>query len=152
MASTQPQHRDHGSSGEPPAQGSLQISDPLAVLRMTAMVNRVRAELGEVDLDDRGAARVIALHDGVSTELSHLVSDELRDELDRFTDPGADRAETPGTARVALGQLAGWLEGLLAGVQASTIAAVQRQRPTPGSNGGLDGPEPVGPTPTGLYL
>ncbi len=87
-------------------------------------------------------------------ELSEVLSDDLKDELERLSFP-FDGTPSDSELRVAHAQLVGWLEGLFHGLQAMMFAQQmeQRARLQQSQRMGLpEGADMPGHTGTGQYL
>ena len=97
-----------------------QVEEPARLLRIAAMIKSLLAEVREADLDEAGRRRLADVHSRALTGLRELVSDDLRDELEEVGLEGFGEELPSGPEiRVAQAQLAGWLEGLFRGIQAS---------------------------------
>lgn len=109
-----------------------EIEHPAELLRISAMAQRILYEIRDLPLDVSARQRLVDCHNGAVDELGELISDGLRDEIDRnairrlTSDPPASQAEL----HVALAQLVGWLDGLFHGIQATMLTqqlAAQQQ-------------------------
>jgi hypothetical protein len=99
------------------------VNRPGELLRLAAMTKTVLDELRRPGFDDADRSRIEALYKASLNELSGVVSDDLRDELDRLVQPLVDAPELTGPElRVAEAQLSGWLDGVIQGLQASAMA------------------------------
>lgn len=137
------------------------ISEPAKVMRIGAMIKQLLEEVRQAPLDEAGRERLAQVYDTSIRELSEALSPDLREELDRLTDP-FEQGDVPTEAelRIAQAQLVGWLEGLFHGIQAALFAQQMaarqqldqmRQPALPQSHPGQQapGPRPEGP---GVYL
>lgn len=100
--------------------GTTQVDEPARLLRIAAMVKSLLSEVREADLDGAGRERLADVHNRALQGLNELVSEDLRDELEEvgLAEFGDEIPSGP-ELRVAQAQLAGWLEGLFRGIQAS---------------------------------
>src|SRR5256885_16006818 len=112
--------QDGEEVGEDP--GSL-IQQPAKVMRIGSMIKQLLEEVRAAPLDEAGRQRLVEIHRRSITELEDGVAPELREELDRLTLPFEEgRTPSEPELRVAQAQPAGWLEGLVHGVQAALVA------------------------------
>ena len=107
----------------PEAEGedqSEKVESPAKVMRIGAMVRQLLDEVRQAPLDDASRTRLREVYETSVKELSGVLSDELREELERLHLP-FDDDDVPSDAelRIAHAQLVGWLEGLFHGIQAS---------------------------------
>lgn len=117
------------------------VTDPAAVLRLATTANQVHADLEDMTLDEKGAERLADLHDELCDRLSGLLAPDLAAELRIMVPPLTADRRTPAATKLAHGQLTGWIDGLLAGMQATSVAArLTHQAATP--------PAPAAPTRT----
>lgn len=107
------------------------IDHPTKLMRVAHMVRTMLDEVRTTDLDEAGRARLAAIHRRSIEMLKGVVSDELGQELDDVTgELSPDDVPTGSELRVVQAQLAGWLEGLFRGIQATMMsqqAAVRDQ-------------------------
>lgn len=103
-----------------------EIEHPAKLLRIAHTVRSLLDEVKTTELDEAGRRRLAEIHDRVMTSLHEIVSEDLSAELEGIT-AGAPDEDVPSAAelRIAQAQLAGWLEGLFRGIQAS-MASQQR--------------------------
>jgi hypothetical protein len=94
------------------------IEDAGRLLRVTGMVRELRAEITRIPLDQGGRERLAESHKKILRELKDFVSDDLRAEIESSSIP-MDGAPSESEMRLAQAQLAGWLEGVLAGINAT---------------------------------
>ena len=99
------------------------ISEPAKVMRIGAMIKQLLEEVRQAPLDEAGRERLAQVYDTSIRELSAALSPDLREELDRLTDP-FEQGDIPTEAelRIAQAQLVGWLEGLFHGIQTALFA------------------------------
>ena len=99
------------------------IEQPAKVMRVGAMLRGLLDEVREAPLDERSRDRLRDIYEISLQELGSALSPDLRDELQRLTQPFPE-TEVPsrGELRVAKAQLVGWLEGLIQGIQATLYA------------------------------
>lgn len=153
------------------------VERPAKVMRIGAMVKQLLDEVRSAPLDDKGRARLAAIHARSIAELKDGLAPELVAELDRITLPFRDDVPSDAELRIAQAQLVGWLEGLFHGIQTALVAqqmAAQAQLqqiralppgmrmpgqagPGSGSGGRPQGsdqvrPDGPGPSGTGQYL
>ncbi len=156
-----PQPQEQQSSERPPGPGLVpsgpqeEIDHPARLLRLASMTRAVLDEVRQVELGERGRARLAEIHRRCLQMLGEAVSENLRDELDEVALPVGDGPPSEGELRVAQAQLLGWLEGLFHGIQATIAAqqaAAQQQLAQLRRREAL--PPPEGPTEraSGLYL
>lgn len=125
-----------------------EIEHPTRLLRLAAMIRQLVDEVRELELDEQGRDHLTEIHNRSLGALRDVVSDDLTDELERLALEELD-GDPPSAAqlRIAQAQLAGWLEGLFHGIQASVASrqmaarsqAVQRAIEQGSSPGGSTG-------------
>ncbi len=127
-----------------PSEPQSEIDEPARLLRIAAMTKSMLNEVKTTDLDEAGRERLRQVHNRALEALSGLVSEDLKAELSdvalvAFEDSTPSAAEL----RIAQAQLAGWLEGLFRGIQASMAhqqlaaqAQLQQMRQQPGGGPG----------------
>lgn len=111
--------------GEPEEEGSETVQDAAKLVRLSRMLGELLGELREAELDAGTVARLRAHVEQTANEVGDALSPDLHDELKRlrslWTDEsGVSQAEL----RIEQAQLAGWLEGVLQGIQ-NALAAEQ---------------------------
>ena len=116
----------------PEAEGEEQsekVESPAKVMRIGAMVRQLLDEVRQAPLDDASRTRLREVYETSVKELSGVLSDELREELERLHLP-FDDDDVPSDAelRIAHAQLVGWLEGLFHGIQAMLFAQQMETR------------------------
>lgn len=134
-ATAQADDRDTSTGEDLPAevpdrevqQRNEEIEEPAKLLRIAHMIRSMLDEVKTTELDEAGRQRLAEIHNQTLEELHGIVSEDLREELQDVTaGVEADGAPSGAELRVAQAQLAGWLEGLFRGIQAS-MAAQARQ-------------------------
>ncbi len=96
------------------------VEEPAKVMRIGSMIKQLLEEVRAAELDGPARQRLKEIYDTSVQELGGALSDDLRDELDRVTNPFGEAAEpSDAELRVAQAQLVGWLEGLFHGIQAT---------------------------------
>jgi len=105
------------------------VHHPAKAMRIGAMVRQLLEETRHAPLDEASRTRMREAYETSISELSSILSPELREELERLSLPFADD-EVPSDAelRVAHAQLVGWLEGLFHGIQATLFAQQMEMR------------------------
>ena len=108
---------------------SERVESPAKVMRIGAMVRQLLDEVRQAPLDDASRTRLREVYETSVKELSEVLSDELREELERLHLP-FDDDDVPSDAelRIAHAQLVGWLEGLFHGIQAMLFAQQMETR------------------------
>lgn len=114
-------------SGEEESDGTGEVHQPAKVMRIASMIRTLLEEVRAASLDDASRSRLREIYSTSVKELSEVLSDDLRDELERLSFPFEG---TPSDAelRVAHAQLVGWLEGLFHGLQAMMFAQQMENR------------------------
>ena len=97
------------------------VSEPDKVLRIATMVRELLDETRAAPPDERGRAMLRNAYDKAVAELSEVLSDDLKRELETLAPP-MDHVPTESELRVAQALLVGWLEGLFHGIQAAMWA------------------------------
>ncbi len=97
------------------------VEHPTRLLRIATMVQELLEQVRAIPLDERARHRFREIHERTLRELKGLLSEDLREELESLVPPMSE-LPTEGEVRVAQAQLAGWLEGLLHGIQAALWA------------------------------
>lgn len=116
-AEAAPERASESSSGE--------IEEPAKLLRIAHMVRSMLDEVRTTELDEAGRARLADVHQRSIDALREVVSGDLEEELAEVADHLGEGTPTGSELRVAQAQLAGWLEGLFRGIQASMAAQQQ---------------------------
>ncbi|MDX1658765.1 MAG: proteasome activator [Nitriliruptorales bacterium] len=107
-----------------------EIDQPTRLLRIAGMVKGLLQEVETTDLDEAARDRLTKIHRRALDMLADVMSDDLTDELERVAPEFTDDLPSGAELRVAQAQLAGWLEGLFHGIQAS-MATRKLQRAAP---------------------
>lgn len=107
---------------EPQVEVGEEIEHPAKLLRMAGMVQAMLDEVRTVDLDEAARTRLAGIHNRMVEELGDLVSDELRSELNELEVEATDGDPSGAELRIVQAQLAGWLQGLFHGIQASVAS------------------------------
>jgi Protein of unknown function (DUF2587) len=128
------------------------IEHPAKVLRIASMARQLLDEVRQASLDEASRSRMREIYETSISELSEILSPDLRDELARLSLPFSDATPSDAELRVAHAQLVGWLEGLFHGIQAMLFAQQMesRQRLEEMRRPSLPGPDR--PQPPGTYL
>ncbi len=135
------QQAAEGGDGSRPEEA---VHEPAKLVRMARMIHELLGELREAELDDDLRERLRARLDQTAAEAEQTLSPELRDELARLRSRWNHPASaTQAELRIEHAQVAGWLQGLLQGVQ---DAVSQEQTPEQASAEEAPGPRsPFGP-------
>ena len=121
----------------PPAQqapnemeeGPEAVQHPAKVMRIAAMARQLLDELRQAPLDEASRVRLREVYETSIKELSDVLSDDLREELERLSLPfETQKSPSDAELRVAHAQLVGWLEGLFHGIQAMLFAQQMESR------------------------
>jgi hypothetical protein len=97
------------------------ITEPAKLLRIASMVRELLDETRQASLDESGRKRLAAISQRAVSELSEVLSDDLKQELGELAPP-LEGVPSESEIRVAQAQLVGWLEGLFHGIQAAMFA------------------------------
>jgi hypothetical protein len=114
-------------SGEQPAPESNEepdretVSQPSKLIRIATMVKSMLEEVRQASLDEAGRQRLRQIYDRSLSELSEVLSEDLREELDEVMVPFGEGLPSESELRIAQAQLVGWLEGLFHGIQATMM-------------------------------
>jgi len=100
------------------------ISAPRKVARISAMLKQLLEEIRTTELDHAARGQLAGVQDAAIKELGACLSPDLQDELITLTEPFRRHdaeASVPSATElhIALAQLVGWLDGLLAGIQSA---------------------------------
>ena len=99
------------------------VEQPAKVVRVGTMMRQLLEEVKSSPLDEQSRERLKEIYQSSITELGSALSDDLREELERFASPfGAETSPSNDELRIAQAQLVGWLEGLIQGIQAAMFA------------------------------
>jgi hypothetical protein len=100
------------------------ITQPGKLVRITSVARAMLDEARSTPCDAAGCERFKRIHERVIAQLSDVISEELHKELLTLSVHFDDSSPTPSEVRVAQAELVGWLEGLMAGIVATT--AIER--------------------------
>ncbi len=118
-------HEAPHTEGDPGdlASGREAIEQPAKVMRVGTMMKQLLEEVRQASLDESSRDRLRDIYATSIEELGSALSPDLRDELDRLILPfPEDHPPSQAELQVAKGQLVGWLEGLIQGIQAALFA------------------------------
>lgn len=101
---------------------SSAIRSPSKLIRLASMTRAMLEEVRHAPLDDRGRARLAAVHGATLEELREMLPDELLEEFNEIMVPLDYQSPSEAELRIAQAQLIGWLEGLFHGIQASLFS------------------------------
>lgn len=137
--------------GEPPPGAGL----PTKLIRIASMTRAMLEEVRQAPLDEKGKARLAAVHSRSLDELREMLPADLLEEFNEIMVP--INVDTPSEAelRIAQAQLIGWLEGLFHGIQASMFSqqmAAQQQLQEMRRRSGISAGGQDGEQSSGLYL
>jgi len=134
-----------------------EVEQPAKVMRIASMVRTLLDEVRAAPMDEASRTRMREIYETSVTELSDVLSGDLKEELGRLSLPFDQGVPSDAELRVAHAQLVGWLEGLFHGIQAMLFAQqmegrarleeLRRRGLPPGVS--QDGEPPQGP---GHYL
>ena len=120
------------------------------------MVRELLEETRQTSMDEAGRKRLADIYHRSVSELAHVLSGDLQEELTELAPP-LEGIPTESEIRVAQAQLVGWLEGLFHGIQAAMFAQQASARAQfeelrrRGLPGGAQDPQQE-PGPRGQYL
>ena len=95
------------------------VTRPTKLIRIATMVRSLLDEARRAPLDDAGRRSLRTIHERSISELTDILSEDLRRELADVTLPFASETPSESELRIAQAQLVGWLEGLFHGIQAT---------------------------------
>ncbi|MBW3578236.1 MAG: bacterial proteasome activator family protein [Actinobacteria bacterium] len=104
-----------------------EVEHPTRLMRIAHMVRSMLDEVRTTELDEAGRERLAEIHDQAIASLKEIVSEDLGAELEEMN-LLPDGTPSGSELRVAQAQLAGWLEGLFRGIQASMATEQQLQQ------------------------
>lgn len=104
-----------------------EVEHPTRLMRIAHMVRSMLDEVRATELDEAGRERLAEIHDQAIASLKEIVSEDLGAELEEMS-LLPDGTPSGSELRVAQAQLAGWLEGLFRGIQASMATQQQLQQ------------------------
>jgi hypothetical protein len=132
------------------AGGREEVRQPAKVIRIGTMITQLLDEVRRGPLDEYSCSRLRQIHDKSIRELASTLSPALAEELNQMDLPESDPIPSAATLRVAQAQLAGWLEGLFQGIQASFLAQQAEAEDRLGKQSANTGARPS--SPFGTYL
>ena len=143
--------RGEGDSAQEATEG---IQHPAKVMRIASMARQLLDEVRHAELDEASRSRMREIYQTSVQELAEILSDDLREELERLSLPFDQEAPSDAELRVAHAQLVGWLEGLFHGIQAMLFAQQMesRQRLEEMRRPRLPSGQEPSSTPQGTYL
>ena len=96
-----------------------EVEEPARLLRIASTVQALLHEVRTTELDQAARERLTEIHNRMVSDLSEIVSEELTEELEGLALQPAEGTPSGAELRVMQAQLAGWLQGLFHGIQAS---------------------------------
>ena len=147
-----PGQAGEGGQDETEAQLNEGIQHPAKVMRIASMARQLLDEVRHASLDEASRSRMREIYETSVKELSEILSDDLRDELERLSLPFNQEAPSDAELRVAHAQLVGWLEGLFHGIQAMLFAQQMESRQRLEEMRRHSLPSPQASDPRGDYL
>ena len=105
-----------GSQADGPRE---EVEEPARLLRIASTVQALLHEVRTTELDQAARERLTDIHNRMVNDLSQIVSEELIQELEGLTLEPEQGTPSGAELRVLQAQLAGWLQGLFHGIQAS---------------------------------
>ena len=96
-----------------------EVEEPARLLRIASTVQALLHEVRTTELDQAARERLTDIHNRMVDDLSQIVSDELTQELEGLALQPEQGTPSGAELRVMQAQLAGWLQGLFHGIQAS---------------------------------
>jgi len=106
------------------------IAEPARLMRLAATVQTLLHEVRTTELDQAARERLTEIHNRIVADLGDIVSAQLAEELEGLGFASDEDTPTGAELRVMQAQLAGWLQGLFHGIQASVATqqmAAQQQ-------------------------
>ena len=94
-----------GSTGEA-------VQHPAKVMRIATMARHLLEEVRQAELDEASRARLREIYQTSISELSEVLSPDLREELTRLSLPFGQETPSEAELRIAHAQLVGWLDAL----------------------------------------
>lgn len=140
---------DGKPSVEPP------IKEPTKIIRIASMTKAMLDEARLAPVDPAGRRRLLDIHERSLSELSEVLSDDVRAEFQEIFQPLTSDTPTESELRIAQAQLVGWLEGLFHGIQASLMSqqlVAQSQLAEMHNRAIESGEKPAGTEFPGVYL
>ncbi len=96
-----------------------EVEEPARLLRIASAVQSMLHEVRTTELDQAARERLTDIHNRMVSDLSQIVSEELTEELEGLALEAEQGTPSGAELRVMQAQLAGWLQGLFHGIQAS---------------------------------
>ncbi len=96
-----------------------EVDEPARLIRIASTVQALLQEVKTTELDEAARQRLTDIHNRAVEDLRGSVSDDLKRELEQLTLEPEDGTPSGAELRVMQAQLAGWLQGLFHGIQAS---------------------------------
>lgn len=93
------------------------VQEPAKLVRLARMIHELLGEVREADLDEETRQRLRNHVEQTADEVGDVLSPDLRDELTRLRARWSEGGSSQSELRVEQAQLAGWLEGVLQGIQ-----------------------------------
>ncbi|HEX6235946.1 MAG TPA: bacterial proteasome activator family protein [Acidimicrobiales bacterium] len=104
-------------------EGQEAVEQPAKVMRIGSMIKLLLEEVRQAELDEASRDRLREIYETSVSELSHALSPDLQEELNRLAHPfQGTAAPSEAELRIVKAQLVGWLEGLFHGIQATLFA------------------------------
>lgn len=131
-----------------------EVEHPTKLLRIAHSIRSMLDEVKTTELDEAGRQRLADIHNRSIESLKEILSEDLSAELSDDVPILHDDTPSGPELRVAQAQLAGWLEGLFRGIQASMATqqmAAKHQLQQMQKQGALEGGQ-SGEKSTGQYL
>jgi hypothetical protein len=112
-----------GAGGDGNGEGAEResVSQPSKLIRIATMVKSMLEEVRQASLDEAGRQRLRQIYERSLSELSEILSEDLREELSEVMLPFDEGTPSESELRIAQAQLVGWLEGLFHGIQATMM-------------------------------
>lgn len=99
-----------------------EIEQPAKLMRIATTVQTLFEEVKTTELDEAARQRLTDIHNRIVDDLRELVSSNLEDELETLALEQEDGPPSGSELRVMQAQLAGWLQGVFHGIQASVAS------------------------------
>ncbi len=96
-----------------------EVEEPARLLRIASAVQSLLHEVRTTELDQAARERLTDIHNRMIADLNQIVSEELTQELEGLALEPEQGTPSGAEPRVMQAQLAGWLQGLFHGIQAS---------------------------------
>lgn len=99
-----------------------EIEQPAKLMRIATTVQTLFEEVKTTELDEAARQRLTEIHNRIVGDLRELVSPNLEAELETLALEQEDGPPSGSELRVMQAQLAGWLQGVFHGIQASVAS------------------------------